>query len=108
MDGSGLQALMTAHGNRLMEKSPTGCHTRNRRRIEYARNRENLLTLCKKKVKIKQRKCIGGVAVLVKLTPQHVEAIEKALNRGHASEATVKIEGNKVVVLQVDKKRVAV
>lgn len=44
----------------------------------------------------------------VKLTPQHVEAIEKALNRAHASEATVKIEGNQVVVLQVDKKRVAV
>lgn len=44
----------------------------------------------------------------VKLTPQQIEAIEKALNRGHASEATVKIEGKQVVVLQVDKKRVAV
>lgn len=71
-------------------------------------NRTNLLTFRRKKVKIKVRKCIGGVAVSVKLTPQHVEAIEKALNRGHASEATVKVEGNRVVVLQVDKKRVAV
>lgn len=45
---------------------------------------------------------------MVKLTPRHVEAIEKALNRGHASEAMVKVEGDKVVILQVEKKRMAV
>lgn len=72
------------------------------------KSRTNVLTFRQKKVKIKLINCIGGVAVSVKLTPQHIEAIEKALNRGHASEATVKIEGKQVVVLQVDKKRVAV
>lgn len=48
----------------------------------------------------------------VKLTPQQREAtmdkIERALSNGRAGEAWVKIEKGEVVVLQVDKKRVAV
>lgn len=41
----------------------------------------------------------------VKLTPQHVEAIEKAINRGGRAEASVKVEDDKVVVLAVEKKK---
>lgn len=67
--------------------------------------RTNVLTFYRKKVKIKLRKCIGGVAVSVKLTPQHVEAIEKAINRGGRAEASVKVEDDKVVVLAVEKKK---
>lgn len=48
----------------------------------------------------------------VKLTHQQREAtmdkIERALSNGRAAEAWVKIEKGEVVVLQVDKKRVAV
>lgn len=42
----------------------------------------------------------------MKLTPQHVEAIEKALGHGKAPEATVKFEGGKIVVLKVEKKKI--
>ena len=44
----------------------------------------------------------------VKLTPHDVEAIEKALNHKQITEATVKVEGGKVVVLQVKKKKIQV
>lgn len=44
----------------------------------------------------------------VKLTPRHIEAIEKALNHGRATEAMVKVENNKIVVLRIDKKLVAI
>lgn len=43
-----------------------------------------------------------------KLTAKDVAAIEKALSRGGASEATVKIEQGRVVVLAVEKKKITV
>lgn len=76
------------------------------------KSRTNLLTFRREKVKIRMSKCIGGGAVAIKFTPQQREAtmdkIERALSNGRAAEAWVKIEKGEVVVLQVDKKRVAV
>ena len=44
----------------------------------------------------------------VKLTPRDVEAIEKALNRGRVSEAVVKVENGKAVIIQVERKKISV
>lgn len=41
------------------------------------------------------------------LTDKDVAAIEKAINHAGATEATVKIEQGKVVVLMVEKKRIS-
>lgn len=72
--------------------------------------KQNVLTFCAKKGKIKQEKCIGGGTVSIKFTPKQREAtmdkIERALNNGRAAEAWVKVENGEAVVLQVDKKRV--
>ena len=43
---------------------------------------------------------------MVKLTEREVEAIEKALNRKGASEAVVKIEQGKVVVLMSQRRKI--
>lgn len=43
---------------------------------------------------------------MVKLTEREVEAIEKALNRQGTSEAVVKIEHGKVVVLMSQRKKI--
>lgn len=43
---------------------------------------------------------------MVKLTEREVEAIEKALNRKGTSEAVVKIEQGKVVVLMSQRRKI--
>lgn len=42
----------------------------------------------------------------VSITEKEIEAIQKGLNNRGVSEVTVKIEGGKIVVLQVEKKKI--
>lgn len=43
----------------------------------------------------------------VKLTPQNIEAIERAISQNKRAEATVKLEDGKPVVLLVEKKKIS-
>lgn len=43
---------------------------------------------------------------MIKLNPDHVQAIEKALGHGKSPEAIVKMENGQIVVLKVEKKKV--
>lgn len=43
----------------------------------------------------------------VKLTPQHIEAIEKALNHKGKTEAVIRQDNGEVTVLMVEKKKIS-
>lgn len=42
----------------------------------------------------------------VNITEKEIEAIQKGLNNRGVSEVTIKIEGGKIVILQVEKKKI--
>lgn len=50
----------------------------------------------------------GGDAVKIELTEKEKAAIEQGLNRRGATEVVVKVENGRVVVLQVERKRVTI
>ena len=49
---------------------------------------------------------IGGGSLKVEITEKEKAAIEQILKRGCAAEAVVRVEGGRVVVLQVEKKKI--
>lgn len=72
------------------------------------KSRTNVLTFRPKKVKIKLINCIGGVAVSVKLTPQHVEAIERILKQRGSPKALIEVSNGKPVIKQIEQRQIAV
>lgn len=42
----------------------------------------------------------------VKLTPQHIEAIERALNQRGMTEAVIRQDHGEIVILMVEKKKI--
>lgn len=43
----------------------------------------------------------------VKLTPQHIEAIERALNHKGKTEAVIRQDNGEVTILMVEKKKIS-
>lgn len=52
------------------------------------------------------KETIGGVFLKVEITEKEKAAIEQGLNRRGISEVSVKIENGKIVILQVEKKKI--
>jgi len=50
---------------------------------------------------------IKAVLLLVHLSQKAIEAIEKAISKGGRTEAVVRIEDGKAVVLQVERKKIS-